>query len=176
MVYTDKCPVLSNIEWRDNCQFPVICDGETPSDWKKRIWGQLMNYRNNNRLIDSMKWYIVARKMEYMEGFSYGIAIEVNIAICYSCDQFVYVDKRVGYEFYHKYKMEEHWRTNCIGNKHCDISFKEYMELKQKPEAERDIFTRLAIHRPDGLCASQLAEHYKLLWAVREEMRQVNNV
>nr|CAG8610117.1 15870_t:CDS:2 [Entrophospora candida] len=79
--------------------------------------------------------------MEYMEGFSYGIAIEVNIAICYSCDH-----------------------------------FKEYMELKQKPEAERDIFTRLAIHRPDGLCASQLAEHYKLLWAVREEMRQVNNV
>ena len=41
-----------------------------------------------------------------------GHSVEVNIAICYSCDQFVYVDKRVGYELYHNYKMEEHWRTN----------------------------------------------------------------
>ena len=142
-----------------------------------------------------------------------GHSVEVNIAICYSCDQFVYVDKRVGYELYHNYKMEEHWRTNCTGNRHCDISFKEYMELKQKPEAERDIFTRLAIHRyelrienlinkvkhiretakkiravniiaqkwleyiyhPDGMTAEELALHYQLLWAVREEMQQVNN-
>ncbi|CAG8792631.1 4622_t:CDS:1, partial [Gigaspora margarita] len=27
-------------------------------------------------------------------------------------------------------------------------------------------------YRPDGLCASELAQHYKLLWVVREEMRQ----
>ncbi|RHZ58777.1 hypothetical protein Glove_368g54 [Diversispora epigaea] len=32
------------------------------------------------------------------------------------------------------------------------------------------------MYRPDGLCASLLAEHYQLLWAVREEMRQINNV
>ena len=25
-------------------------------------------------------------------------------------------------------------------------------------------------YRPEGMCATQLAEHYKLLWAVREEM------
>ncbi|RHZ43984.1 hypothetical protein Glove_784g15 [Diversispora epigaea] len=31
-------------------------------------------------------------------------------------------------------------------------------------------------YRPEGMCATQLAEHYKLLWAVREEMRQINNV
>ncbi|CAG8771842.1 19611_t:CDS:2 [Gigaspora margarita] len=46
MVYTDNCPVLSDTEWRDNCQFPIICNGETLSDWMKRIWDQLMNYKN----------------------------------------------------------------------------------------------------------------------------------
>nr|CAG8511433.1 6970_t:CDS:2 [Entrophospora candida] len=29
------------------------------------------------------------------------------------------------------------------------------------------------MYRPDGLCASELAQHYQLLWAVREEMRQI---
>jgi len=32
------------------------------------------------------------------------------------------------------------------------------------------------MYRPDGMTAKQLAEHYQLLWTVREEMRQVNNV
>ncbi|RHZ63481.1 hypothetical protein Glove_329g31 [Diversispora epigaea] len=169
-----------------------------------------MYYRNNNRLAGSNKRYLVARKEEYMEGFSYGLAVEVNIAICYSCDQFVYVDKRLGYDSCLNYNMGEHWRTNCTGNRYCDISFKEYMELKQKPEVKHNIFTRVAIYRyelrienlinrvkhiretakkiravniiaqkwleymyrPDGLCASELAQHYQLLWAVREEMRQ----
>ncbi|CAG8855061.1 42043_t:CDS:1, partial [Gigaspora margarita] len=27
-------------------------------------------------------------------------------------------------------------------------------------------------YRSDGLCASELAQHYKILWAVREEMQQ----
>ncbi|CAG8456711.1 4731_t:CDS:1 [Dentiscutata heterogama] len=31
------------------------------------------------------------------------------------------------------------------------------------------------MYRPDGMTAKQLAEHYQLLWAVREEMRQINN-
>ncbi|RIB07778.1 hypothetical protein C2G38_2045717 [Gigaspora rosea] len=214
MVYTDNCPVLNDIEWRDNCQFPVIRDLETPSNWKNRIWNQLVNYRNNNKLTDYNKRYLIARKMESTEGFSYRMAVKVNIAICYSCDQFVYVDKRVGYELYHNYKMEEHWRTNCTGNRHCDICFKEYMELKQKSEVESDIYTRLAIYRyelrienlinrvkhiretakkiracttiqrkwleyfyrPEGMCATELAQYYKLLWGIREKMRQINNV
>ncbi|RHZ68206.1 hypothetical protein Glove_296g70 [Diversispora epigaea] len=164
----------------------VIRDGEIPSDWKKRIWDQLMNYRNDNCLIDGMKRYIVARKIEFTEGFSYHVAVKVNIAI-------------YGGTFVH-----------------CDISFKEYMELKQKPEVECDIYTRKSrpeakltnsfyeketircyelwmqnavrrvkhvkkvekktqtcitiqrkwieyMYRPDGLCASKLAIHFKLL-------------
>ncbi|CAG8692693.1 6000_t:CDS:2, partial [Dentiscutata heterogama] len=79
--------------------------------------------------------------MKSIEGFSYRIVVKVNIAICYSCDQFVYIDKRVGYELYHNYKMEKHWHTNCTRNRHCDICFKEYMKLKQKPEVESNIYT-----------------------------------
>ncbi|CAG8472230.1 2339_t:CDS:2 [Cetraspora pellucida] len=151
MIYTDKCPVLSDTEWRDNCQFPAMLDGETPSEWKKRIWDQLMHYRNNNCLGGNK-----------------------------NCDQFVYVDKRVGYNSCLNYKMGEHWHTNCTRNKYGDISFKEYMELKQKPEVENDIFQAKKIravniiakkwleymYQPDGLCASELAQHYQLLWAI----------
>ncbi|RHZ72308.1 hypothetical protein Glove_243g121 [Diversispora epigaea] len=31
------------------------------------------------------------------------------------------------------------------------------------------------IYYPDGMTAKELAQHYQLLWTVREEMRQVNN-
>ncbi|CAG8518925.1 6918_t:CDS:2, partial [Dentiscutata heterogama] len=55
--------------------------------------------------------YLIARKMESIEGFSYHMAVK------------------------------EYWHTNCTGNRHCDICFKEYMELKQKPEVESDIYT-----------------------------------
>ncbi|RHZ62035.1 hypothetical protein Glove_344g13 [Diversispora epigaea] len=213
MVYTDNCPVLNDIEWRDNCQFPVICDGETPSDWKKRIWGQLINYRKNNCLSVSHKRYMVARKMLYLWEGDLGSGFEVNIAICHSCDQLVYVDRKCIYGEFHRSTIEKHWRTNCTGSKYCDMDFKEYMELKDKPRDSIPYFTARAVdryelrienlvkrvkhiretakkiratkiiqqkwleifYRPDGLCATQLAKHYKLLWAVREEIRQINN-
>ncbi|CAG8844192.1 32803_t:CDS:2 [Racocetra persica] len=78
--------------------------------------------------------------------------------------------------------MEEHWRTNCTGNRHCDICFKKYMELKQKPEnlinrvkhiqetAKKIRAVKIIqqkwieiIYKPDGLKTKELAEHYKLL-------------
>ena len=31
------------------------------------------------------------------------------------------------------------------------------------------------MYRPDGLTATELAQH-QLLWVVREEMRQINNI
>ncbi|CAG8536025.1 328_t:CDS:2, partial [Scutellospora calospora] len=119
--------------------------------------------------------------MESTEGFSYRIAVKVNIAICYSCNQFVYVDKRVGYELYHNYKIEEYWCTNYTRNRYCDICFKEYMELKQKLEVETKKIRAVKIiqqkwieiiYKPDGLKAKELAKHYKLLWVVKEEMHQ----
>ncbi|CAG8559887.1 42299_t:CDS:1, partial [Gigaspora margarita] len=211
MVYTDKSPVLNDIEWRDNSQFPVIRKGETPSDWMKRIWDQLVIYRNNNKLTDCHKWYLIARKMKYLWEGDLGHSVKVNIAICHSCDQLVYVDQKSN--SYHNYKMVEHWRSQCIENKFCEMSFEEYMELKDKPKDNINYFTKIAfdqyemwlnnaikrvkhvremakkiravniisqkwleyMYRPEGMTAKQLAQHYQLLWAVRKEMRQVNN-
>ncbi|RHZ80461.1 hypothetical protein Glove_135g81 [Diversispora epigaea] len=214
MVYTDGCPVLNDIEWRDNCQFPVIRKGETPSDWMKRIWDQLMNYRKNNCLFVSHKRYMVARKILYLWEGDLGSAFEVNIAICYSCDQLVY--SNIGCKYGICHFMDKHWSTNCTGNAYCDISFRDYIEFKNKLKSgltnsfdEKQAIRRYELwmqnairrvkrareidrkiravkviqekwleyfYRPDGLCASELALHYQLLWTVREEMRQINNV
>ncbi|CAH1766573.1 2779_t:CDS:2, partial [Entrophospora sp. SA101] len=182
MVYTDICPILSDTEWKDNCQLPVIRKGETPSDWMKRIWDQLTNYKNNNRLTYDKKRYLIARKMEYLCGYECGF----------------------------RHFMDKHWSTNCTGNAYCDISYKDYIELKSRSETSNSYFEKEAIrryelwmqnairrvkhareigrkiravnviqqkwleyfYRPDGLCASELTLHYQLLWAVREEMRQ----
>ena len=86
MVYTDKCPVLSDTEWRDNCRFPVIHKGETPSDWMKRIWDQLTNYKNNNHLTVDKKRYLITRKMEYLWEGDLGHSVGISIAICYLCN------------------------------------------------------------------------------------------
>ncbi|RHZ82837.1 hypothetical protein Glove_103g249 [Diversispora epigaea] len=199
MAYTDGCPVLNDIEWRDNCQFPVIRKGETPSDWMKRIWDQLMNYRKNNCLVKSHKRYMVARKMLYLWEGDLGSAFEVNIAICHSCNQLVYVDRKCIYGEYHGSTIEKHWSTKCTGNAYCDISYKDYIELKS--EASNSYFEKEAIrhyelwmqnairrvkrareigrkiravkviqqkwlelfYRPEGMCTTQLAQHYQLL-------------
>ncbi|RHZ66587.1 hypothetical protein Glove_306g11 [Diversispora epigaea] len=127
---------------------------------------------------------------------------------------FVYVDRKCIYREYHGSTIEKHWNTNCTGNAYCDISYKDYMELKSRSEANNSYFEKKVIrryelwmqnairrvkrareigrkiravkviqekwleyfYRPDGLCASELALHYQLLWAIREEMRQINNV
>jgi len=69
-------------------------------------------------------------------------------------------------------RLYEIWMTNAIRR------IKRAREVGKKIRACTIIQRKFIEHmyRPDGLCASQLAEHYKLLWAVREEMRQVNNV
>ena len=41
--------------------------------------------------------------------------------------------------------MDKHWSTNCIGNAYCDISHKDYMELKSISEASNSYFEKEAI-------------------------------
>ena len=55
----------------------------------------------------------------------------------------------------------KHIRETAKKDRACRIIQRKWLEI---------------FYRPEGMCASLLAEHYKLLWAVREEMRQVNNV
>ncbi|CAG8733540.1 19242_t:CDS:2, partial [Racocetra persica] len=96
---------LRDIEWRDNCRFLVIYKGETPSDWKIRIWNQLTNYKNNNRLTDDKKQYLIARKIKYLWKGDLSYAVDVSIAICHSCNELVYSKigrgmKRITAEYY----------------------------------------------------------------------------
>ncbi|RHZ84710.1 hypothetical protein Glove_78g203 [Diversispora epigaea] len=186
MVYTENYPVLDETKWKDYCQLPGI----------------------HSRLAGSMKRYIIANKMKYLWEGDLGHAVGVNIAICYSCNKLVYSNIECKYGICHF--MDKHWSTNCIGNAYYDISFRDYIEFKNKLKSglinsfdekqairRYELWTQNAIrrvkrareigrkirainiiaqkwleymYRPDGLCASELALHYQLLWAVREEM------
>jgi len=94
----------------------VIHKGETPSDWMKRIWDQLINYKNSNRLNDDKKRYLIVRKMVYLYESDLGHATGVSIAICYSCNKLIYSRIGRGNECWFLYFMDEHWSTNCTGN------------------------------------------------------------
>src|SRR5438552_156852 len=148
MVYTDEYPILNDTEWSDNCQFPIIHKGETSTDWKNRILSKsskLIYYRKNNHLSAANKWYTVARKMIYLWEEDLGQAETINIALYYSCDQLVYIDKRAEKVFFLNYKMAMYWYSQCTGSRYCDMSFKDYMELKDKPETELNIWIKAAI-------------------------------
>jgi len=202
MVYTD------DIEMFYNYKFSLIHNGEIPSDWKKRIWNQLIYYKNNNKLIDNQKWYLIARKLKYLYEGQFSYPIEVNIAICYSCNKLVY--SKIGCDSY--YFMDNHWSTNCTRNTYCNISYKDYIELKNRSELTISIYEKKAIYRyelwisnaikkikrarevckkikavniiskkwleymyrPGSITAMKLANHFKLLQSIREEMHNIN--
>ncbi|RHZ63738.1 hypothetical protein Glove_328g71 [Diversispora epigaea] len=68
----------------------------------------------------------------------------------------------------HRYKL---WMQNAIRKIECA------REVGRKIQACITIQRKFIewYYRHSGLCASLLAEHYQLLWAVREEMCQINN-
>ncbi|CAG8840830.1 12846_t:CDS:1, partial [Racocetra persica] len=61
-----------------------------------------------------------------------GHAVGVSIEICHSCNELVYSKIEHGYEYGFHHFMDKHWGTNCTGNAYCDISYKDYMELKSR--------------------------------------------
>lgn len=68
-----------------------IMNGETPSDWKNRIWDRLMYFRNNKNYMYSEKdcFYAYKAKSYLVDGQEY--VRECGMAICYSCNQLVYL-------------------------------------------------------------------------------------
>jgi len=79
-----------------------------------------------------------------------------------------------GYDFDNEYVLHRYelWEQNAIKK------IQHAREVAKKIRAINIISQKWLeyMYRPDGLCTSELALHYQLLWAVREEMRQVNNV
>jgi hypothetical protein len=103
-----------------------------------------MVYRTNHLLTDYNKRYLIARKQTYLL-YQCNVWFGVNIGICYSCNQLVYSKLGSGYEYFHAFFMDKHWRTNCTGNEYCDMSFEDYMKLKNNPPP--CYFTKKAIRR-----------------------------
>ncbi|CAI2199334.1 504_t:CDS:2, partial [Funneliformis geosporum] len=57
----------------------------------------------------------------------------------------VYSKLLSGYEYFHAFFMDKNWRTNCNRNEYCDMSFEDYMKLKDNPLP--CYFTKKAIRR-----------------------------
>ncbi|CAB5206752.1 unnamed protein product [Rhizophagus irregularis] len=103
-----------------------------------------MEYRKNHLLTNSNKRYFIARKQTYLL-YQYDVWFGINIGIYYSCNQLVYSKLGSGYEYFHAFFMDKHWRTNCTENEYCDMSFEDYMKLKNNPSP--CYFTKKAIRR-----------------------------
>ncbi|CAG8824224.1 34834_t:CDS:2, partial [Gigaspora margarita] len=142
----------TDAEWIEYCNMPQIHDNKTSSE-------------KNNLLLNESKKYLETRRLiRLLNSGSY--ASEIGIAICFSCNH----------------------------NKYCGVSYNEYLlKVKKKSILGYDYDNEYALHRyrlwmqnaikkierarkieyfyrSDGLCATELAQHYQLLWVVREEM------
>jgi hypothetical protein len=151
-MYPNREDFSSYEEYCEYCSLHLIRDGETPADWKNRIWDRLMKYRNGKGYGCGEKNCFYAYKLVTIGGHIY--ANECGIAICYSCDQLVYLgigrlsmgerlvyDGLVGQFKTEKFRdisfhgahfgMFQHWATTCTGNSFRKINFEDYIEIKR---------------------------------------------
>jgi hypothetical protein len=129
-----------------------IMDGETPSEWRNRIWDRLMYFRNKKYYTYGEKDYFCARKALPVDGQK--LFQNCGMAICYSCNKVVYLGiehlsvgersvynglegkfiterfRNISFDEAHL-GMYQHWAGACTGNKFCKLNFEEYMEIKQ---------------------------------------------
>ncbi|CAG8833684.1 27857_t:CDS:2, partial [Gigaspora margarita] len=134
----------SNEEWSEYVKMPQVRTNETPSEWMKWIWKHLTYFRENDLLPIESKKYLEARKLIQLPN-SCSYTSEIGIAICFSCNQLNAI------------KKIEHARK--IGKKIQAVKVIQQKWLEY-------------FYRPDSMYTTKLAQHYQLLWAVREEMRQ----
>ncbi|CAG8849164.1 23879_t:CDS:2, partial [Gigaspora margarita] len=95
-----------------------------------------------------------------------------------------YTGKRTkNIENYNHIGMERHWASYCTGNSYCG-EFNTVKKIQRAREVGKKIQAINIIsqkwleyfYRPEGICVTELAHHYKLLWSIREEMCQINNI
>src|SRR5581483_4712500 len=135
-------------------RYRFIMDGETPSEWRNRIWDRLMYFRNKKYYTYGEKDYFCASiALPYLVD-GQKLFTKCGMAICYSCNELVYlgienilVGERCVYNGLEgKFKTKrfrnisfngehwgiyQHWATACTKNMFCKLNFKEYMEMKQ---------------------------------------------
>ena len=68
-----------------------IMDGETPSEWRNRIWDRLMYFRNKKYYTYDEEDCFYAHKAlpHLVDGQTY--SPKCGMAICYSCNKLVYL-------------------------------------------------------------------------------------
>ncbi|PKK62483.1 hypothetical protein RhiirC2_790311 [Rhizophagus irregularis] len=140
------------VEYRD---LHYIMDGETPSEWRNRIWDRLMYFRNKKYYTYDEKDCFYARKASSHLVDGQKIYPFCGMAICYSCNELIYLGiehlsvgvrcvynglegkfitekfKDISFNGVH-WGIYQHWATACTGNKFCKLIFEEYMEMKQR--------------------------------------------
>ncbi|RHZ45450.1 hypothetical protein Glove_674g13 [Diversispora epigaea] len=175
----------TDAEWYEYCKMPQVRDNETPSKWMDRIWSRLQYFRKNDLLLIESKKYLEARKLILVPTLS-TYAPEIELAICFSCDQLIYTGERTAnIGNYNHIGMKRHWKFSCSGNKYCGqksnsaYNFDDMYALHRyklwmqntirKIERVREIGKKIQaakviqqkwlelFYRPEGMCATQLA-------------------
>ncbi|RHZ76057.1 hypothetical protein Glove_207g17 [Diversispora epigaea] len=165
----------TDAEWDKYIRIGIVRDSETPTE-------------ENNLLPTESKKYLEARKLVLVPTLG-TYAPAIGLAICFSCDQLIFNGDQTAkmsgcnyigmqksnsaYTFDDKMHMYQYglWMQNAIRK------IERAREISRKIRAAKVIQQKWIeyMYRPDGLCASKLAIHFKLLWSIREEIRQVNN-
>ncbi|CAG8750086.1 21986_t:CDS:2 [Racocetra persica] len=174
----------TDAEWYEDCKMPQVRDNETPSEWMDRIWPRLQYFRKNDLLPTESKKYLEARKLLIYTGErTANIGNYNHIGMerhwKFSCSGNKYCG--VNYDEYLKIKQKSnsaYSRASVSTLNFNDIKIERAREIGKKIRAAKVIQQKWLelFYRPEGMCAIQLAQHYQLLWAVREEMCQINNV
>ncbi|CAG8811319.1 12953_t:CDS:2 [Gigaspora margarita] len=150
----------TDVKWIEYCNIPQIHDNKTPSDLIKWIWKCLMYFRENNLLpIERMErhWKFSCTGNKYC-------------SVSYN-EYLLKVKKKSisGYDYNNEYALYRYgfWMQNAI--KKIEYA----REIGKKIQAVNVIQQKWLeyFYRPNGLCATELAQHYQLLWVVQEEMR-----
>ncbi|RHZ77316.1 hypothetical protein Glove_181g41 [Diversispora epigaea] len=173
----------TDAEWDEYVRMGNVCDNETPSTYAPAIGlaicfscDQLIytgertaNIGNYNHIGMERHWKFSCSGNKYC-GVNYDeyLKIKQKSNSAYSRASVSTLNFDDMYAL-HRYKS---WMQNAI------------RKIERAREVDRKIQACITIqrkfikwyYRPSDLCASLLAEHYKLLWAVREEIRQINNV
>ncbi|CAG8843751.1 43903_t:CDS:2, partial [Gigaspora margarita] len=120
------------------------------------IWEHLIYFRKNNLLPNESKKYLEARRLIQLPN-SGSYTPEIGIAICFS-----FKKKSIsGYDYDNEYALHQYglWMQNAIKKIECA------REIGKKIQAVNIIQQKWLeyFYRPDGLCATELAQHYQLL-------------
>jgi len=98
-------------EYVEYIMMHYIKDGETPTEWKNRIWDRLTYFRRNNIHMYGKEdcFYAYKASPHLVDGQEY--FKPCGMAICFSCNQLVYLG-------IHTLSISERWEYNGLEGKY----------------------------------------------------------